>query len=155
MPTLALQAARPAVLRVKAGQPFLKVVGAPPAAPGMIITLQYQHFVLTARSEPSSDSSTCSYNVSSAVTESMALEASARVAVTNAIENKEDLGGMLGTTPSQHMQSMVAFVHISTGLTPLYTCLHCVMSEGRLPSCSSDTTCQHKHHKTLFFKACD
>jgi len=29
--------------------------------------------------------------------ESMALEASARVAVTNAIENKEDLGGMLGT----------------------------------------------------------
>lgn len=28
--------------------------------------------------------------------ESMALEASARVAVTNAIENKEDLGGMLG-----------------------------------------------------------
>ena len=27
----------------------------------------------------------------------MALEASARVAVTNAIENKEDLGHMLGT----------------------------------------------------------
>ena len=31
---LPTQAARPAVLRVKAGQPFLKVVGAPPAAPG-------------------------------------------------------------------------------------------------------------------------
>lgn len=29
--------------------------------------------------------------------ESMALEASARVAVTNAIENKDDLGRMLGT----------------------------------------------------------
>ena len=32
----ALQAARPAMLRVKAGQPFLKVVGAPPAAPGTV-----------------------------------------------------------------------------------------------------------------------
>ena len=34
---LNLQAARPAVLRVKAGQPFLKVVGAPPAAPGIMV----------------------------------------------------------------------------------------------------------------------
>lgn len=32
------QAARIAVLRVKAGQPFLKVVGAPPAAPGESLT---------------------------------------------------------------------------------------------------------------------
>lgn len=29
-----MQAARPALQRVKAGQPFLKVVGAPPAEPG-------------------------------------------------------------------------------------------------------------------------
>lgn len=42
---------------------------------------------------------TCCHSVSCDVTESMALEASARVAVTNAIENKEDLGGMLGMYP--------------------------------------------------------
>lgn len=34
----------------------------------------------------------------------MALESSARVAVTNAIDNKEDLGGMLGILP-------ILFVH--------------------------------------------
>ena len=40
---------------------------------------------------------TSSFQLCCAVKESMALEASARVAVTNAIENKEDLGRMLGT----------------------------------------------------------
>ena len=45
----------------------------------------------------------------------MALEGSARVAVTNAIENKEDLGRMLGKYLPTTMQSMLAFLHTCTG----------------------------------------
>lgn len=71
----------------------------------------------------------------------MALEGSARVAVTNAIENKEDLERMLGKYLPTTMQSMLAFLHTCTGTHvqahPLFA-WYCVMGEGHLPSCSLD-----------------
>ena len=44
----------------------------------------------------------------------MALESSARVAVSNAIENKEDLGGMLGRAPDYALCGCMSLY----GMTP-------------------------------------
>lgn len=75
--------------------------------------------------------------------DSMALEASARIAVTNAIDNKEDLGQMLGEHCLASAQQLPVFI---LSIVEALACGHSADIDVRRSCCSSGSAHSAQQH---------